>query len=314
MRAAAEFEDWYTILKIMKRAPDNILTQLFGLHSFAKSTLPTDNSSGEGNVMCDLIVMDVLNMCINILHDLKKQRTITYKTFALEVLLNIFNQHIGRVEFFDVGPSGGGAGSQAATEAILANKIIIFCLFFRNLDKESETVFEKGSPDAFIEYHPLPRGVEAAEAALSCLSLLAQESDYKEIIAATVTSHVLNLLTETPDEACIAEAACKLWYNVCYLSEPTQGFLLDKKVHQWPPYFKEAFSGDPGVVMQARRLELCLKKDGWRGNVEALITRELGGEVLPKMYLEEVEEGQITLLVSASRGLHRAAIRAGAVR
>ena len=34
-------------------------------------------------------------------------------------------------------------------------------------------------------------------------------------------------------------------------------------------------SGDPGVMRQCRRFELTLQPDGWRGNVEETITKEL---------------------------------------
>lgn len=46
-------------------------------------------------------------------------------------------------------------------------------------------------------------------------------------------------------------------------------------------------SGDPGVMRQCRRLELALMQDGWRGNVEELIAKEMRNEELNEEYLRE---------------------------
>ena len=49
-------------------------------------------------------------------------------------------------------------------------------------------------------------------------------------------------------------------------------------------------SGDVDVMRQCRRLELALNQDGWRGNVEKLVTLEMksGGE-LPDQFLQASE-------------------------
>ena len=39
-------------------------------------------------------------------------------------------------------------------------------------------------------------------------------------------------------------------------------------------------------MLQCRKLELSLKFNGWRGHVEALITKELNGEVIESEYLQ----------------------------
>lgn len=48
-------------------------------------------------------------------------------------------------------------------------------------------------------------------------------------------------------------------------------------------------SGDPDVMQQLRRVELALKHNGWRGQVESLVTREMRGEVLEEEYLRPPE-------------------------
>ena len=45
-------------------------------------------------------------------------------------------------------------------------------------------------------------------------------------------------------------------------------------------------SGDSDVMRQCRRLELALKHNGWRGQVETLITREMLGEALGQEHLQ----------------------------
>ena len=45
-------------------------------------------------------------------------------------------------------------------------------------------------------------------------------------------------------------------------------------------------------MYQARRLELALKDNGWRGNVETLLTREMKGEELEEEYLRPATFGK----------------------
>lgn len=54
-------------------------------------------------------------------------------------------------------------------------------------------------------------------------------------------------------------------------------------------------SGDPDVMRQCRRLELALKRYGWRGGVEELITREMKNE--------EIEE-EFLMVSEYDRGVH----------
>jgi hypothetical protein len=45
-------------------------------------------------------------------------------------------------------------------------------------------------------------------------------------------------------------------------------------------------SGDFDVMRQSRRLELALMQNGWQGNVEEWITKEMRNETLDEKYLQ----------------------------
>lgn len=49
---------------------------------------------------------------------------------------------------------------------------------------------------------------------------------------------------------------------------------------------KHSHSGDPDVMRQLRRVELALKHNGWRGQVESLVTREMRGEPVDEEHLQ----------------------------
>lgn len=49
------------------------------------------------------------------------------------------------------------------------------------------------------------------------------------------------------------------------------------------------FAGDGEVMRQCRRLELSLKKFGWRGNVEELIEQEIREQDIDSMYLKSIK-------------------------
>lgn len=52
------------------------------------------------------------------------------------------------------------------------------------------------------------------------------------------------------------------------------------------PKVRHHHSGDFDVMRQCRRLELALKMNGWRGNVEMLIAREMKDEEVDEEYLQ----------------------------
>lgn len=79
-------------------------------------------------------------------------------------------------------------------------------------------------------------------------------------------------------------------YNLCYRCESGQEALLHCGMKRVLDRIKELHSGDPQILYQCRRLELALKKDGWRGNVEENIEREMKGDDIDSMWLHSVDE------------------------
>jgi hypothetical protein len=64
-------------------------------------------------------------------------------------------------------------------------------------------------------------------------------------------------------------------YNICYRSETGQeAILLCCNPKNLLSTISYEHSGDIDVMRQVRRLELALQPDGWRGNVEAQLTKE----------------------------------------
>lgn len=94
-----------------------------------------------------------------------------------------------------------------------------------------------------------------------------------------------------------------LLYNLCYLCESGQNIMLGFDIRTCIKMCYENFFGDSEVMRQCRRLELALKKDGWRGYVESLIEREMRGEKLEAHYLEDVvfEGDEVEVFLRAAK-------------
>lgn len=107
-------------------------------------------------------------------------------------------------------------------------------------------------------------------------------------------------------------------YNLCYRCESGQEILIQKNVFAIIESAHMRHSGDREVMYQCRKLELSLKKDGWRGFVEELMTREMRGETLDSSYLESAsltdlsdrlkerygEEGSLASITAGSKSHH----------
>ena len=66
-------------------------------------------------------------------------------------------------------------------------------------------------------------------------------------------------------------------YYLCYRCESGQEILLNRNVRSIFPLVYENHIGDSEVMYQCKRVELSLTKDGWRGNVESLLSKEFQG-------------------------------------
>lgn len=70
----------------------------------------------------------------------------------------------------------------------------------------------------------------------------------------------------------------RLLYNLCYRCESGQeAILLTLDMKAVLQECRHEHSGDPELMRLTRRLELALMPDGWRGNVELLITMDDDG-------------------------------------
>jgi len=68
-------------------------------------------------------------------------------------------------------------------------------------------------------------------------------------------------------------------YNLCYRCEPgQQAILVGCNIQAFLERVHYHHSGDPDVMRQCHRLELALQPNGFRGNVEQVITQEMYAE------------------------------------
>jgi hypothetical protein len=119
------------------------------------------------------------------------------------------------------------------------------------------------------------------------LSALAEEQDTRELIAILAAEPTIQALKVCEEQAEVYIAGMRFLYNLCYFSESGQGIVAGLEVRQILRIAKINFHGEFEVDRQCRRLELAIKKNGWRGYVENLIDREMRGERLEDCYLED---------------------------
>lgn len=76
------------------------------------------------------------------------------------------------------------------------------------------------------------------------------------------------------------------FYNLCYRCEGSHEILNRKNTRSLLVPIREMHGGDSEVLYSCRRFELSLMKEGWRGQIEELLHRELNGEELDDEYLQ----------------------------
>ncbi len=88
----------------------------------------------------------------------------------------------------------------------------------------------------------------------------------------------------------VVEYGLKLLYNLCYRCESAhEALLICCRPQSFFATIHHHHSGDPGVMRHCRKLELTMASEGWRGNVEEIITQEMKAAEIKSIehYLDE---------------------------
>ena len=124
-------------------------------------------------------------------------------------------------------------------------------------------------------------------AALLVLLDLSWEIELKEPMSEHVTEYIYYALKRCKLDGTIQIFGCAIFYSLCYRSESGQEFVLTGDSTGLLKCIRENHGGDTEVEYAARRLELALKFDGWRGNIEQLMNMEIRGKKIPAKYLKQ---------------------------
>ena len=100
---------------------------------------------------------------------------------------------------------------------------------------------------------------------------------------------LLEALIKCEHEAQVQVNALRYLYNLCYRCEAGQACVLQRKPKLLINRVKNNFSGDISINTQLRRFELSIKQNGWRGNVEEVIEKEMKDEEVESVALRSIK-------------------------
>lgn len=84
--------------------------------------------------------------------------------------------------------------------------------------------------------------------------------------------------------------ALRYLYNLCYRCESGQTCILQRKPKKLINKIRSNFSGDATVNTQLRRFELAIQHNGWRGNVEDIVEKEMKEDEVKSTLLKSVNK------------------------
>lgn len=276
-RLAVENSDWGALIRLMKDAPDNLLTQLFGFNSMTKMKIHIVND------VIDEDEVDALEYCLLRLsqgHGLKYGCNLMNAVIvALRVLLEV---HEARQAFWT--PPGDLPHYEVL--AFLQGRVELFVKWLPKIPVEYVQQKEGKHSNKMIEVpKPIKKGVEFAEQILLIIGYLAHESDTRDIMAEHAAKAIIQAIELCIDEQQMIVQGFKCLYNFCYMCELGQAIVLEEiqrgddeplLIHDVINKVRRGdLSTDYETMYETRRLELALKKDGWRGRVEEQLTIEM---------------------------------------
>jgi hypothetical protein len=179
-----------------------------------------------------------------------------------------------------------GDERQKAIDDFNKKRITMFNRFLGYIPTECHLSSNKGSKEFFKVRFPTMRSNELVFCVFDVLSRLSWEMEHKELMSETIVEYVYYAMKVCQEEGTILIKGMQIFYSLIYRCEPAQQMILCGDSIGLLNFVKRNHGGDLAVMRASRKLELALKKDGWRGNVEKLIEMEMKGLKIPKKYLQ----------------------------
>jgi len=277
--------DWDTILDQYRKACEinHKLVKMFCLYAFQRMALEIDNEKGFMSETCTEIMDLMLQKFENEGHTLKYG--CNEMQFAALTLQSMLSQHAGRREFYNTisvedyqDNDQQGKIRSAKMEEYLQKKMDMLIKYLRHIPVE--LLRDKKTLEDFES--PTRRGVDFVATIVNCLAYLAHEPLERDLLAVHCAKYVFNAIKICIHENAVVSVGFRCCYNFCYMCKDGQDILLDlhdeygADIHDFINAARlNDLAGDYEVQREARRLELSLVPEGWRGKVEEQITREL---------------------------------------
>ena len=187
---------WTRILESLQLHGNRILTQMYGLYSFAKCDVPV---ASDG--VLDFAAASALECICEVADYNNTKPPAAMKAMALSALANLMEKPGGRSEFLSVHKLNTREGEDkgAAMRKYLTRKFFFFLVYLRNipLEDDTRTGVENRCRGAIASIQVIAlsrRGTDLSELACKCLSFLAREEGYRELMSTVVTDDVLRTL------------------------------------------------------------------------------------------------------------------------
>lgn len=281
VRAAICGNNWDKVLEVLDRYPDKVLTRMYCYHSFSKTDVPM-----EGNKL-SFASAEVLKRLITTFSDKHNKTNPLEKTFMLNALHNLLFTRAGRAEFLDTSHinSGNSDERQREIERFMKRRVMMLNKYLAVIDMDVTTFKEPGAIRLTKERIPSPRGCALVAASLQVLHDLSWEIELKEPMSEHCTEFIYYALKRCKLDGAVQMFGMKVLYSLVYRCESGQEHVLANDSTGLLETVRENHGGDPEVEFSARRLELALKRDGWRGNVERCMSLEIKGKKIPDKFL-----------------------------
>jgi hypothetical protein len=165
IRSAICDNDWSRVLRYMTENEDNVLSQVYGYLSFAKSEVPLDATG-----ILDFGAGEAMARSLAIVDDTARRSgtgLLTIKVFAFYALHNILATKAGRSEYLSLqNVTEQGDKRQEAIEHFLFTRFGIFTRYLKRVPMEVHKESGKGARDFHEVHRPTPRGADLAHMAL----------------------------------------------------------------------------------------------------------------------------------------------------
>mmetsp|Transcript_15203 Transcript_15203/g.28639 ORF Transcript_15203/g.28639 Transcript_15203/m.28639 type:complete len:612 (-) Transcript_15203:191-2026(-) len=265
---------------LMLEYHDRPLIQSYGFHAISNMEHILDVSGGLGHYD-----RKVFEYCFEFIQNVDKTRTNTERIFALRCMYSYLFLPAGRAEFFDASADNAKEGEdffEGAKGRIIMKRIKQFCRSVENCPVDTrEFRVKEGRKHKIVKFStPTVQGVEIALYSLRCIACLACKQDQREPIGEICirsTIFAMELFLDEPDVLC---TAMQCIYNFVYRCEVGQILVNSFNIEVGLQKIEAAFPGDKDVFRQVTRVRLCLKGDGWRGNVENMMDYDENGRAI----------------------------------